>query len=231
MANIIVDIALAIILLIGVFWGLKKGFVKAIAKPAKFILALLIAISLSSLVGEKVVKPMVQKPIVNKLSESLTAKIEKGIEDTDDLPTLVKVAAELADVDMNSIAEGHATGEMVDAILVAVTDPILNLISSVIAFVLLYIILRIILGLAFAFINSIIDNGPVGSVNRALGCVVMTVFMFMVAWLLCITSDIILNVPAISRSEAVQGFTGGWLYNLFRRLSPIDMMLGLLLSF
>lgn len=231
MANIVVDIFLGILLLIGVFWGLKKGFVKAIAKPAKFILALLIAISLSSLVGERMVKPMVQKPIVNKLSDSLTAKIEKGIEDTDDLPTLVKIAAELADVDINSLSEGHAMEEMVDAILVAVTDPILNLISSIIAFVLLFILLKIILGLVFAFINSIIDNSPVGSVNRALGSVLMAVFMFMVAWLLCMTSDIILNIPAVSRTEAAQQFTGGWLYNLFRRLSPIDMMLGLLLSF
>lgn len=231
MANIIVDVILGIILLIGVIWGLKKGFIKAIAKPAKFILALLLAISLSSFVGEKVVKPMVQKPIVNKLSESLTDKIEKGIEDVDDLPTLVRVAAELADIDVNSISDSGATENMVDAILVAVTDPILNLISSVIAFVLLYILLRVILGLVFSFINSIVENSPVGTANRALGCVVMTVFMFMVAWLLCLTSDIILNIPAISRSEAMQGFTGGWLYNFFRRLSPIDMMLGILLSF
>lgn len=231
MANIIFDIILAVILLVGVIWGLKAGFIKAIAKPTKFVLAILLAIMLCSVVGESVIKPMIQEPIVTKLSEALTEKIGETIGDAEELPTLVKFAAELAGIDMSLITDKEAQADMVDAVLVAVTDPVLNLISSVIAFILLYIILKICVGLLFSLINSIVDNGPIGAVNRALGCAVMTLFAFMVAWVLCMMSDFILNIPIINQQAWVQDFSGGWLYNIFRSLSPVDIILGLLLSF
>lgn len=231
MANIIFDIVLGVILLVGCIWGLKAGFVKAIAKPSKFVLAIILSIALASVVGEAVIKPMIQEPIVTKLSETIEEKIGESIENIDDLPTLVKFAAQAAGVDLDALSDGQAQADMVDALLVAVTDPVLNLISSIIAFVLLYIILKILVGLLFTLINSIIDNGPVGAVNRALGCVIMTLFAFMIAWVLCMGSDFILNIPVINEQKWVQDFTGGWLYNLFRSLSPVDLMLGLLLSF
>ena len=87
------------------------------------------------------------------------------------------------------------------------------------------------LGLLFAVINGVVDRGPAGAVNRALGCAIMTLFAFMIAWMLCMVSDFILNIPAINNQPWVQEFSGGWLYNLFRRLSPVDVMLRLLLSF
>lgn len=231
MVNVIVDIILGIILLIGFIWGLKSGFVKAVAKPAKFLLAIMLSIMLSSVVGGAIVKPMIQDPIVTKLSDSLSDKIGEGIDNTDDLPTIVRLAADLADVDLESISDAEAQEDMVDAILVAVTDPILNLVSTIIAFVLLYLLLKILIGLLFGFINGIVDNGPVGAVNRALGCAVMTMFTFLIAWLLCMASDFILNIPIINDQAWVQEFTGGWLYNLFRSMSPIDLILSLLLSF
>lgn len=231
MANLVFDIVLAVILLVGCIWGLKAGFIKAIAKPSKFILAIILSLALASTVGESLIKPMIQEPIVTKLSDTIEEKIGESVEKLDELPTLVKFAAQVAGVDVSALSDGQAQADMVDALLVAVTDPVLNLISSVIAFILLYIVLKILVGLLFGLINSIIDNGPVGAVNRALGCVVMTLFAFMIAWVLCMMSDFILNIPIVNEQAWVQDFSGGWLYNIFRSLSPVDLILGLLLSF
>ncbi len=231
MPDIIVDIVLWVILLIGCLWGIKVGFVKTVAKPAKFIMAVFLAISLASVVGSVFIKPMVQEPIITKLTEYFTEKIGEGVAATEELPTLVKFAASLAGIDLEAISSAEAQADMVNAVIVAITDPVLDLISSVLAFFLLYIVLKLLLSFVFAIIDSIVDNGVLGIVNRALGCVVMTFMAFTVAWGLCAISDLILNVPVINEQAWVQDFNGGGLYNFFKGLSPIDLLLGLLLSF
>ena len=230
-ADIIIDIILAIILLIGFFWGLKIGFVKTIAKPVKFIMAIFLSISFASLVGTGIIDPMIREPIINKMTEFFAEKIAQGMGTADELPTLVKFAAGLAGVDIESITSAEAQAELVASIVSAVTDPVLNLITSIIAFFILYFVFKILLTIGFAIVNSIIDNGVVGIVNRILGCVVTTFFAMMIVWGLCSISDLILNLPGINEVEWVQGFSGGWVYNFFKGLSPIDLLLGLLFSF
>ena len=230
-ADIIIDIILAIILLVGFIWGLRVGFVKTIAKPVKFIMAVFLSISFASLVGTGIIDPMIREPIVNKMTEFFAEKIADGMETADQLPTLVKLAAELAGVDIESLTSAEAQAELVSGIVSAVTDPVLNLITSIIAFFVLYFVFKILLTIGFAIVNSIIDNGVVGIVNRVLGCIVTTFFAMMIVWGLCSISDLILNLPGINEVEWVQGFSGGWVYNFFKGLSPIDLLLGLLFSF
>ena len=98
-------------------------------------------------------------------------------------------------------------------------------------FFILYLVFKLLLNIAFAIVNALVDNGVVGVVNRILGCVVMTFMAITVVWALCSVSDLILNIPFIHEQEWLSGFTGGWIYSFFRGLSPIDMLLGLLLSF
>ena len=230
-ADIIIDIILAIILLVGFIWGLRVGFVKTIAKPVKFIMAVFLSISFASLVGTGIIDPMIREPIVNKMTEFFAEKIAAGMGTADQLPTLVKLAAELAGVDIESLTSAEAQAELVSGIVSAVTDPVLNLITSIIAFFVLYFVFKILLTIGFAIVNSIIDNGVVGIVNRVLGCIVTTFFAMMIVWGLCSISDLILNLPGINEVEWVQGFSGGWVYNFFKGLSPIDLLLGLLFSF
>ena len=231
MADIIVEIVLWLILLIGCLWGIKTGFVRTVAKPAKFIMALFLAISLSSVFGSVFIKPMIQEPIITKLTEFFTEKIGEGVAAAQELPTLVKFAASLAGVDLEAISSAEAQANMVTAIITAVTDPVLDLISSVIAFFVLYILLKLAMNLVFAIIDAVVDNGVLGVVNRALGCLVMTFMAFTVAWGLCAISDLILNIPVVNEQEWVQDFSGGMLYTFLKGLSPIDLLLGLLLSF
>ena len=75
MADIIVDLIILAILLVGFIWGIKVGFLKTVAKPVKFLMSLFLAVSFSSVVGTYILKPMIADPIVTKLTVFFTEKI------------------------------------------------------------------------------------------------------------------------------------------------------------
>ncbi len=231
MANIIIDAILVIILVIGFIWGIKSGFVKTVSKPAKLVMTIVLSIWLASTVGDTIIKPIISEPVVNKLAEYLTLKCNDLPSSGEEFPTIIKLAASLAGVDISEIASEAGQAAMVEAVVEAVTNPILSIISAILAFVILYIVFKIVLGIVFGIINSIVDNGIVGVVNKVLGCIVMTFLAATVVWCLCGLSDFILNLPLLQEQEWLQGFTGGYVYNFFKSISPIDLMLNLLLSF
>ncbi len=232
-ANIIVDIVLCLILLVGFIWGLISGFIKTVAKPVKFVLSIAIALSLASVVGMGVIKPLVSEPIVAQMTEFLTEKFGEIISTSsvDELPTLIKLAASLAEVNLDQLASAEGQEALVVTFVEAITDPVLNIISSVIAFIILYILAKIVIGIVFAIINSIVDNGIVGVVNRILGCILMTCLAAALVWCLCAISELILGLPFMADQAWVREFTGGAVYTFFKNLSPVDLLLNLLLSF
>ncbi len=229
-ANIIVDIVLVLILVIGFIWGLKAGFIKTVSKPAKFILALVLSFMFAGMIGDGIIKPLISEPVVGKLTEFITAKLSELGEGAD-LPTLIKLAATLAGVEIGELSDAAGNEETIATIVEAITAPVLSVITTVIAFIVLYIVLKILLGIAFAIVNAIIDNGVVGVVNRILGCIVMTLLASAVVWGLCAISDLILSLPVLAEQEWVSEFTGGWIYGFFKNLSPVDLILSVLLSF
>lgn len=229
-ANIIIDVILAVIILFGFVWGIKSGFVRTVSKPVKFIMAIVLSVSLASLVGDAVVKPLISDPVVNMLTEYLTERCNElaAAGATEQLPTLIKLAAAFVGVD---IAQMSGDSGQVAAIVEAVTDPILSVISSILAFIVLYFVFKLLMQVVFSIINSIACSGVIGVVNRVLGCVVMTFLAATVVWCLCGVSDFILNLPVLQEQEWLQGFTGGPIFNFFKNISPIGLLLGLLLSF
>lgn len=231
--NIIVDILLCLILVGGFVWGLLRGFIRTVAKPVKFILSIAIALILASVIGTAIIKPLIAEPVVGQMTDYLSVKCGEIISESsvDELPTLIKFAASLAEIDLEQISSADGQEAVVGAFVTAITDPVLNIISSVIAFIILYILAKILVGIVFNIINSMVDKGLIGSVNRVLGCVLMTCIAAAVVWGLCAISGLVLGLPAFAEQAWVQEFTGGPIYTFFKNLSPIDLILSLLLSF
>ena len=94
-ANVIFDIILVGILLAGAIMGIKNGFVDTIAKPVKFVAAIVIAISLASVVGSAIIEPIIGPAISHKLSDILIEEYSEITAATanESLPTLIKFAA------------------------------------------------------------------------------------------------------------------------------------------
>ena len=227
LANIIVDCLLVLVLVIGIIIGLKNGFIKTVAKPVKVFLSFLAAVTWSEPIGSGLIKPWISAPLTNKLASYITGICDGLTADmaSEEMPTVIKLAASLYDIDLNEVAQG--TGEaLAQSIVSAVTDPFVGIVSTVLAFALIFIAASILLGIVLVIVNKIAeDGGLIEFVNRALGCVTMFLFAFLIAWVIVSASDIILNIPAIHEMAWVQEFTGGFVFKFLKNFSPIEIIL------
>ena len=225
--NFIVDLSLILILLIGLALGIKRGFIKTVAKPVKFILTLVIAFSFAAPVSEALVEPRVREPISNQMEEYILENCE-GINKEnikEELPTVLKIGASLFDIDIDSLAAGEGEGSLVNKISSALIAPAIHVVSTVITFVILYFLSGIVLSIAIAILNAVLDVGFVGVFNRILGAVFSTAFAFFIAWGLTSIFTYVINLPSVATHEWASGFEGGFVYKLFNSLNPIELLL------
>ena len=225
--NVIFDLLLVGILVGGMIIGLKSGFVKAISKPLKPIFSVGFAFAFSRSFAAWVVEPIIIDPLFSWISQFLYDNCTNLSPETtvDELPTLVRLAASLSGVDLNSIAGGSE--DVISSLVAELTLPLVHIVASVISFVLLLVIARLLLMLVFAIVNKVCEAGALKVVNRVLGCIVCVFFAIFVAWGIVSTFGYVLTLPSLAESELVKSFTGGFIYNLFKQYNPI----GLLLSF
>ena len=226
-ANVIFDIMLVGILLAGAIMGIKNGFVDIIARPVKFVAALALAISLASVVGSAIIEPIIGPAISHKLSEVLVEEYSEITASTanESLPTLIKFAASLCGVDIEGVASSADGVTVIEAVVDAVTAPVVQIVGVIAGFILIFFVSKILLNLLMLVVNSVVNNGIAGAVNSTLGCVFTLFLEFIVAWAFTSLSEFILNIPTIASAEWVQEFTGGPIYNFFRSFTPLDLLL------
>ena len=226
-ANVLFDIILVGIFLAGVIIGIKNGFLDTIARPVKFVAALMISFSLASVVGSSIIEPIIGPAISNKLGSILVEKYSNITAETanESLPTLIKFAASLCGVDIEGVASEAQGIAVIEAIVDAVTTPVVEIIGIIIGFIALYFVSKILLNLLVSLINSVVNNGIIGVVNRTLGCIFTGFLAFAVCWALTAILEFILNIPVIANIEWVQDFTGGAIYRFYKSFSPLDLLL------
>lgn len=225
--NLIVDLVLTLIILIGAIIGIRMGFVKTVAKPVKLIASFFLALAFASLVGGEIIAPIITQPISNKL-ESVLLKVCAEITPenaVNGIPTLIKLAAGACGIDIGEVVTGETTAEIIHSVSLTITEPVVDIIASVIAFFILYIVLKLVFTIVFALVNRAVDRGIIGKINRILGCVFNVVFSLLLCWALTAAFDFVIHVPAVYESAWAQQFTGGFVYNLFKSVSPLELLL------
>ena len=225
--NIIFDLILLAILVIGAIIGIKNGFVYTVAKPIKFFAAIMLAFALAGFVGKCIVEPIIGPAITHKVSEILIDKYSEitASDAAAKLPTLIRLAAGLAGVDITEAAESAGASSVIEAIVVKVTSPLVTIIGRFLGFVIAYFVCKILLSLLLKIVNGIVNAGVVGKVNKTLGCIFTLFLAFIVCWMLTAISEFIFNIPVIASAGWVQRFTGGILYRFFRLFTPLDLLL------
>ena len=221
------DIILVGIMLAGAIIGAKNGFIDTVARPVKFVAAIALAFSLASTVGQHVVEPIIGPAISHKLSDILIEKYSEITADTanESLPTLIKFAASMCGVNIEGVASGADGASIIQAVVEAVTAPVVDIMGVIFGFVIVYFASKVLLNFVMLLVNSVVNRGLVGTVNRALGCVLTLFLAFVVVWAVTSVSEFILNIPAIASAEWVQGFSGGPVYKFFRSFTPLDLLL------
>ena len=226
-ANVLFDIILVGVLLAGAAVGIKNGFIDTISKPVKFVAALVIAFSLASAVGSAVVEPVIGPAISHKLSDILIEEYSDITAETanESLPTLIKFAASMCDVDIESVATSADGESVIEAVADSVTTPVVEIMGVIFGFIIAYFFSKMLLNVTLKFIDTIADRGLVGKINKILGCVFTLFLAFVAGWAFTSVCEFIMNIPAIASAKWVDGFTGGAVYRFFRTFTPLDLLL------
>ena len=224
--NIIVDIILVLIILIGGLIGYKRGFIVTVTRPVKWFLALILAVTLCNSAAEAVIEPIISEPVTNQITEYLVEKCPDMTAEnvSDELPTVLRLAAGIVDVDINSF-DGTDVNTLVSQIVESLATPTIHLFSVLIAFILIYIISKMLLALFIGILDKAFDVGFVGSVNRFLGVIFGAAFAFIISWLVVLLFGYVVSTSFVEDIEMLREFSGGYVYDFFDRITPLELLL------
>ena len=221
--NLIIDLVLVTILLVGIIMGYKRGFVKTVAKPVKLVAVWVCTIKTCSAFAARFIAPLIQTTVTEKLSDFLQENYKNitASNALDEMPTLLKIAAGVFDIDIQQVVE-DAGAALTQKLAETFTAPLVSLVSIVIAFVVLLIVFSVLFSIVLWIINGIFHIGPLLWFNRILGVVFGVALALIVAWSISMILGFVLELPALSAI----GFDGGIVYRFFREYHPLDLLLG-----
>ena len=225
--TILFDIILVGILLSGAFIGIKNGFIDTVARPVKFILRFVLAFSLAGIIGSFIIEPIIGPAISHKLSDTLIEEYSDITAETasEDLPTLVKLAAGMCGLSVDEIASGADAESVIEDVADAVTAPVVKVIGIILGFAIAYFLAKYLINFLMILVDNLVNRGIAGSVNKTLGCIFTLFLAFVVGWAFTSVFEFIFNIPAIADTKAIQNFNGGPIYNFFRSFTPLDLLL------
>ncbi|MBQ7315423.1 MAG: CvpA family protein [Clostridia bacterium] len=224
--SFVADAVLVLILLLGIFFGWKRGFVRTVAKPVKLVVALILAFSLCTAVGEGWIQPLLEAPI----EQHLTSYLQQACADmtaqtaSEELPTLLKMAAGMFDIDITEVAESGGA-DIIRSIVRSLTEPVAHVVAILFAFIGIYIVSRILLWIVVALIGAIFNIGILGIANRIIGVVFSLLFAVVIAWSVVSLTECIIGLSAATESVFVSGIREGFLYRFFNEYTPLDILL------
>ena len=224
--KLLLELILLGILGLGVYFGLKNGFVSIMARPVKLFAAIMLAIAICSGVARVVIVPIIDAPITNYISSFLYDNCSAITPETtaDEVPTLLKISAAVFNIDLYAVAL-KAEGNVIEAIVSNLADPAIYVISVVISFVLCYIIGRVLFSILLFLIDVFVKGGLLGRVNRTLGVIFGIGVAFIGAWAFTGAVEFILNTQIFAGSDLSMASNGGMLYRFFNSFSPIELLL------
>ena len=226
-AGLIFDIVLSLFFLVGFIVGVRRGFIRGITKIIKIFGSLFIGFKYARSLAEALIYDMVEPPITGSLTDYLTQKCSHltASNATSELPTFLKLAANLFDVNVGEVAQQSA-GEVISALASALTHPVAMLISVVIGFILLYIASYLLFGLVFALINSLFSIGPFNLVNKLIGAIFGIVVAALLVWAAVAVFDLVAGTGLFDSAEWYLTFEGGPIFNFFNTYGPLDLLFG-----
>ena len=227
--NVILNIVLCAIIVLGAIFGIKRGFISMAARPVKLALSLMIAFSACAVFAEAVVYPIIEAPISNYVKDFLYANCEglTASNVNEELPTLLKIAASIFGINVNEVANNaqDAGAAVLDAIVDNLTSPVISVIAEIISFVVLYFVAKLVLSLVLWFVNAIFKSGVFGLLNKTLGIIFGTATAIILAWALVAVLEFVVHSTALQSVEMIAEFEGAFLYKFFSTYNPIELLL------
>lgn len=212
---ITVDVILVSFIVIGFIVGLKRGFIKSVQSPLCFVGSLSLSYLLANPISVKIVEPMIGASLSNQISRYL---INHCADPGAELPTLVKLAASIVNVDLE--------GKTIEQIIVDIASPTVHIVSVIIVFIILCFVIKLVLKLLFKILDSIFNSSVLVIPNKIVGCAFNTIIGGVAAWITVLGFHFFIHLDSMSEASWASEFVGGPIYNFFLNLSPLDLLLG-----
>lgn len=173
--QIISDVVIALLIVIMVLLGIKRGFIKSVFKSTKMLLVILVTFIIGSLVVSICKDAFVSGMFEGKISEKLVARVGESDENLDfegikdGLPQIVQNIVPMDEMEEhfstlsgNNVEKAQNIGAKVEATLI-------NVVSSIIGYATAFILSFIICSIAIFLIEKFFELPVLGFVNHLAG--------------------------------------------------------------
>ena len=173
--SVVLDLIILIIIALTIYFSAKKGFVKVLVETVGFIVAIVMAFTISTPLAETTYDKFIEPSIINSAEKAIENEENIGNEVWENIPTFITKNAEglgiSADGFSKTINENISLGTE-KAVMVAsqnVIKPVcVNLVSMIYSLI-ITAVLFVVVKFAAKFLNKLFSFSVVGKLNRALG--------------------------------------------------------------
>lgn len=207
--GIILDLIVIAIILIFVFLGRKKGFVKSVIEVAGFIAAIYLAMTLSAPLADFTYDNFVEPTVFNSINktvenfaESTTQTINEQVFES--LPGFVKNKIDISNI--NILGYNNIASEICSNVVKPISLPFIKGVFTLILFIILSFVTKILAKL----INKLFSFRLIGKLNSVLGGVIgvfkgiifAVIFIILVNIIVSLTGGFFcFTTPAIESSK------------------------------
>lgn len=228
--SIAIDIILAIIIILPVILGIKRGFVKTVMGLVSVLIAIcasyILTPYLSPLCRDKIVEPYMRTPVESQIESMLDASGEtfdtESLENLSEIPDVVKNICDTFGIDIQDIKSNEEIDKQSpdQSISDHITELILSRTAYIIAFISVFIAAAIVLRIITIILCAICKMPILNSINRIAGAVFGFCFggisAFVIAKLLILLLPTLVSVnPELFGGAAEQSVLLKLIGNLF----------------
>ena len=160
--GILLDLIFIGIVVVCVLISIKKGFVRSLIEVVGCILAIVIALSIGSVVANYVYDNNIEPAVVSSIENKISEKNEDTVAS---LPTYIQSFLDMVNVDVDSLTGTH---EKAVEIAQDIKPAAVGAVKAIASFI-LFIILMIVVKILARLLNSLFKGAILGSANKLLG--------------------------------------------------------------
>ena len=199
--SIILDLIIVGIILFFVLSSARKGFVKVLIETVGFVVAIVIAFSVSNPLATATYDKFIEPPVISAISSSVEESTGEAVDDKviDAIPDFIVNSSERFGIsldEMKAKLTASASSNTTDVIKSAsqeVVKPIAVKVIGMVFTLILVIILLIVVKILARVINKLFSFSIVGKLNQILGGVLGIVKGCIIAVVVCIVSSLIMS--------------------------------------
>lgn len=179
--SLAIDIILAVIIILPVILGIKRGFVKTVMGLVSVLIAIcasyILTPYLSPLCRDKIVEPYMRTPVESQIESMLDASGEtfdtESLENLSEIPDVVKNICDTFGIDIQDIKSNEEIDKQSpdQSISDHITELILSRTAYIIAFISVFIAAAIVLRIITIILCAICKMPILNSINRIAGAV------------------------------------------------------------